>query len=122
MGKKKSKPPVCIEEGCDNRVPPRENWHTMSEDYSREASPYHHRCRKCYARWLCRTEGSKPTKAAKPYKCKGCRGAIQKGDVYNLAFRTAFYHAAYPERVQVCARCVPIPDARKTSEKTGARE
>ena len=101
--------PTCIEEGCDRKVRKRQNWHTMSDEYAWQASPYHHRCGPCYAAWLCRTEGRKPTRAAKPYDCDGCGRRIQKGTVYNLTFRTAFLHAVYPERVHVCTTCVPIP-------------
>ena len=99
-----SKAPRCIEEGCDRRTAPRQNWHTMSDDLAAEASPYHHRCRLHYARWLCRRQ-SKLTKARKNYICEGCGQAIRKGDLYNLAFRTAFLRARYPERVHVCVAC-----------------
>ena len=98
--------PTCIEEGCKRKVRPRENWHTMSEEYALMASEYHHRCNLCYVRWLCVTGGSKLTRANKEYSCEGCERLIQKGEHYNLAFRKAFLHARYPERVHICTDCV----------------
>lgn len=45
---------TCIESGCNNQTPPRQNYHTMSMEFSMTVDPYHHRCRPCYAKWLCR--------------------------------------------------------------------
>lgn len=47
---------TCIESGCNNRTPPppRQNYHTMSMEFRMMSDPYHHRCRPCYAKWLCR--------------------------------------------------------------------
>ncbi len=45
---------TCIESGCKNQTPPRQNYHTMSMEFSMTVAPYHHRCRPCYAKWLCR--------------------------------------------------------------------
>ena len=85
---------TCIEEGCKRKVRPRENWHTMSEEYALMASAYHHRCNLCYVRWLCVTGGSKLTRANnKEYFCEGCARLIQKGEHYRLAFRKAFLRA-----------------------------
>ena len=104
----KNKAPICIEEGCQRRVPRRNNYHTMSDEWAIDADEYHHRCRLCYVNWLCRDFGKKTTKTRKSYECEGCDRVIEKGQYYNLAHRTAFLYARYPERVHICKECVEI--------------